>query len=143
MPPVQIGEVMRGAAIGIIKASKSDTFPVGSYATGTVGWTEFAVVNEKDLQKTDIPKNGKVTDALGVLGKRVLLDLATYPRRTCAEIDTRHDWPNGLLRPPRHRKSQSRGLRGRFRRSRRNWFRGRTDRKVERCHCARHRWQRR
>ncbi|KAG6993956.1 hypothetical protein G7Y79_00049g085160 [Physcia stellaris] len=55
-------------AIGVIKASKSDAFPVGSYATGTVGWTELAVVKSKHLEKFDIPKNGKVTDALGVLG---------------------------------------------------------------------------
>ncbi|KAL8731720.1 MAG: hypothetical protein Q9181_004201 [Wetmoreana brouardii] len=68
VPPVQVGEIMRGAAIGIIKASRSDAFPVGSYATGTVGWTELAVVNEKALQRVDVPKNGKVTDALGVLG---------------------------------------------------------------------------
>ena len=60
---------MRGAAIGVIKASKSDAFPVGSYATGTVGWTELAVVKGKHLEKVDIPKNGRVTDALGVLGK--------------------------------------------------------------------------
>ncbi|KAL8705962.1 MAG: hypothetical protein Q9201_000956 [Fulgogasparrea decipioides] len=59
---------MRGAAIGLIQASKSDAFPVGSYTTGTVGWTELAVVNEKALQRIDVPKNGKVTDALGVLG---------------------------------------------------------------------------
>ena len=71
VPPVQIGEVMRGAAIGVIKASKSDAFPVGSYASGTVGWTELAVVKTKDLQKVDVPSNGKTTDALGVLGKHV------------------------------------------------------------------------
>ncbi|KAL8627864.1 hypothetical protein Q9189_006429 [Teloschistes chrysophthalmus] len=68
IPPVKIGEVMRGVAIGIIKASKSISFPVGSYANGRVGWTEYAVANEKDLEKTDVPSNGKVTDALGVLG---------------------------------------------------------------------------
>ena len=60
---------MRGVAIGIVKASKSDSFPVGSYATGPVGWTELAVVHAKDLQRVDVPKNGTVTDALGVLGK--------------------------------------------------------------------------
>lgn len=69
VPPVQIGEVMRGAAIGVIKASKSDAFPVGSYASGTIGWTELAVVKSKHLEKVDIPENGKITDALGVLGK--------------------------------------------------------------------------
>ena len=59
---------MRGAAVGVIKASKSKTFPVGSYATASAGWTEFAVLNEKDLSPMDIPANGKVTDSLGVLG---------------------------------------------------------------------------
>ncbi|KAL8991095.1 MAG: hypothetical protein Q9177_000406 [Variospora cf. flavescens] len=68
IPPVQIGEVMRGIAVGIVKASKSDAFPVGSYAIGTVGWTEFAIMNSKQLEKVDIPHNGKITDALGVLG---------------------------------------------------------------------------
>ncbi|KAI4129578.1 MAG: hypothetical protein LQ338_002152 [Usnochroma carphineum] len=68
VPPVKIGEIMRGVAIGIVKASNSNAFPVGSYATGTVGWTELAVVNGKHLEKVDIPKNGRVTDALGVLG---------------------------------------------------------------------------
>ena len=59
---------MRGACIGIIKASKSPAFPTGSYAMGTVGWTEYAIVHSKTLQKVDIPKNGKLTDCLGVLG---------------------------------------------------------------------------
>ena len=59
---------MRGAAVGVIKASKSKTFLVGSYATASAGWTEFAVLNEKDLSPMDIPANGKVTDSLGVLG---------------------------------------------------------------------------
>ncbi|KAL8958438.1 MAG: hypothetical protein Q9193_004508, partial [Seirophora villosa] len=68
IPPVQIGDVMRGAAVGVVKASKSDAFPVGSYATGTVGWTELAVMPSKQLEKVDIPRNGKITDALGVLG---------------------------------------------------------------------------
>jgi NADPH-dependent curcumin reductase CurA len=60
---------MRGQAIGTIRASKSSSFPVGSYALGIVGWTEYAVVKAKHLEKIEIPRNGKVTDALGVLGK--------------------------------------------------------------------------
>ncbi|KAL9010533.1 MAG: hypothetical protein Q9180_009286 [Flavoplaca navasiana] len=59
---------MRGACIGIIKASKSPFLPTGSYATGTVGWTEYAIVHSKALQKIEIPENGRLTDALGVLG---------------------------------------------------------------------------
>jgi len=68
VPPVQIGEVMRGMAVGVVTASKSAKFPVGSTATGAVGWTEVAVVKEKALQKIEVPRNGKLTDALGVLG---------------------------------------------------------------------------
>ncbi|KAL8821184.1 MAG: hypothetical protein Q9223_000746, partial [Gallowayella weberi] len=68
VPPVQIDEVMRGACIGIVKASKSSSFPTGSYATGTVGWTEYAIIDAKHLQKLDLPKDAKLTDALGVLG---------------------------------------------------------------------------
>ncbi|KAI5207155.1 NAD(P)-binding protein [Aureobasidium subglaciale] len=68
VPPVQIGEIMRGVAIGTIEASKSDKFPVGTLATGFVGWTELAVVEEKALERVDLPSNGRTTDALGVLG---------------------------------------------------------------------------
>jgi NADPH-dependent curcumin reductase CurA len=70
VPPVQIGEIMRGSVIGIITASKSSKFPVGSYALGTaLGWTEYAVAKAKQLEKIDVPSNGKLTDSLGVLGK--------------------------------------------------------------------------
>jgi NADPH-dependent curcumin reductase CurA len=68
IPPVQIGEVMRGAAIGQVLESKSSKFPAGTYATASVGWTELAVVKEKNLERVDVPDGGKVTDALGVLG---------------------------------------------------------------------------
>lgn len=68
VPPVQIGELMRGAAIGLVTASKSSSFPVGTYAYGSVGWTEFAVVKEKALQKLDLPNGAVPTDALSVLG---------------------------------------------------------------------------
>jgi NADPH-dependent curcumin reductase CurA len=70
VPPVQIDEIMRGAAIGVITASKSSKFPVGSYAIANIGWTELAVAKDKHLEKIEVPSNGKVTDALGVLGKK-------------------------------------------------------------------------
>jgi NADPH-dependent curcumin reductase CurA len=59
---------MRGAVIGQVLASKSKVFPVGSYAQGTVGWTELAIISEKNLEKIEVPPNGQLTDALGVLG---------------------------------------------------------------------------
>ena len=69
IPPVQIGELMRGSVIGVVKASKSSSFPVGSHAIGSIGWTELAITKDKNLEKIEVPRNGKVTDALGVLGR--------------------------------------------------------------------------
>ncbi|KAF2133052.1 NADP-dependent leukotriene B4 12-hydroxydehydrogenase [Dothidotthia symphoricarpi CBS 119687] len=68
VPPVEIGAVMRGNGIGIIIASKSSKFPVGSYALGMCGWSEYAVLQEKFLESLDLPSGAVPTDALGVLG---------------------------------------------------------------------------
>lgn len=54
--------------MGIVEASASEIFPVGTHVVGTTGWTELAVVKSKHLEQIDIPSNGKTTDALGVLG---------------------------------------------------------------------------
>lgn len=72
IPPVQIGEVMRGAGIGIIKASRSQKFPVGTYASGLCGWTEYVVLKEKDLEVLELPEGAVPTDSLGVLGMTAL-----------------------------------------------------------------------
>ncbi|KIV93040.1 hypothetical protein PV10_04285 [Exophiala mesophila] len=72
VPPVQIGEVMRGHVIGTIIASKDPKFPVGSHATAMAGWSEFAVITTSDktqsLEKIQVPKGGQLTDGLAVLG---------------------------------------------------------------------------
>ena len=68
MPPVQIGAIMRGSAICRVLSSKSASFKAGDFATGGTGWTEIAIIPAKELIKLDIPPNGRVTDALGVLG---------------------------------------------------------------------------
>jgi len=66
--PVEIGAVMRGNGIGLVIASKSQKFPVGSYALGMCGWSEYAVLKEKHLEPLDLPAGAVPTDALGVLG---------------------------------------------------------------------------
>ncbi|KAJ4666466.1 hypothetical protein HRR95_008289 [Exophiala dermatitidis] len=69
VPPVKIGEVMRGQAVGTVVASKDPKFPVGSFALGMVGWTELKVCNAaKELQKVELPRGARITDTLGVLG---------------------------------------------------------------------------
>ena len=68
VPPVQINEVMRGAVVARVLDSKSPNFSPGDVVTAECGWTELAVVSGKQLSKVNIPANGQVTDALGVLG---------------------------------------------------------------------------
>ncbi|KAH8593817.1 hypothetical protein B0O99DRAFT_546405 [Bisporella sp. PMI_857] len=68
VPPVQIGEVMRGFVIAKVLASKSSKVVPGDYVTCSSGWREVAIVPSAELNKVNIPSNGKVTDALGVLG---------------------------------------------------------------------------
>ncbi|KAI1173420.1 hypothetical protein F4777DRAFT_557999 [Nemania sp. FL0916] len=66
--PVAIGEKMRGGNICRVLASKNPSAKEGDIVTATVGWTEVAVAGPNEFQKLEVPKGGKVTDLLGVLG---------------------------------------------------------------------------
>lgn len=68
LPPVKIGAVMRGSGIGMIVASRSKKFPVGTYASGMCGWSEYAVLKEQDVELLDLPNGAVPTDSLGALG---------------------------------------------------------------------------
>ncbi|KAB5536198.1 hypothetical protein GE09DRAFT_343212 [Coniochaeta sp. 2T2.1] len=69
VPPVQIGEVMRGGTIARVLASTSANFKEGDLVTafGNV-WTEILVSSAEQVQLVNLPKGAKVTDGLGVLG---------------------------------------------------------------------------
>ncbi|KAJ7637749.1 alcohol dehydrogenase [Mycena polygramma] len=56
LPPVQIGETMRAMGLGVvIKAGPQSIHPVGQLVTGAFGWTEFAVMKDKYVDKvTDV-----------------------------------------------------------------------------------------
>ena len=131
---------MRGAAIGVIKVSKSDDFPIGSYATGAAGWAELAVMKSKELERVDIPKNGRITDTLGVLGETSPLQ-SSYSMRSLLN-SLRYNRPDGLLRPSRRRQSQSWRLCGGFWCGWRDWLSCGTNCKIERRQSTRHRGQR-
>jgi NADPH-dependent curcumin reductase CurA len=61
---------MRGGVIGKIVVSKSAKYPKETYVYAPSGWTELAVFDDgnKDIIKVELPKEGRLTDALGVLG---------------------------------------------------------------------------
>ncbi|RAO77106.1 NADP-dependent oxidoreductase [Dyella jiangningensis] len=46
MPPVAIGEVMRGIGIGRVVASKARHYAVGDLVQGLVGWQDYALLDE-------------------------------------------------------------------------------------------------
>src|SRR5512132_4723872 len=63
-PPVQIGEVMGGGAVGRVTASKNPQFAAGDYVEGLFGWQQYAVSNGKGVRKLD-PALSHVSTALG------------------------------------------------------------------------------
>ncbi|NOK60935.1 MAG: NADP-dependent oxidoreductase [Chloroflexi bacterium AL-W] len=68
LPPVQIGEVMRGGTIGVVEASRNAQYPEGSIVQGMIGWQEYAVTNGEGLTiLPDLP--GMPLDAhMGLFG---------------------------------------------------------------------------
>lgn len=69
IPPVKIGEVMRGQGVGVVIASRSDKFKEGDWVSAMCGWSEFAVLPERDVELCESGPGAKMTDALGVLGE--------------------------------------------------------------------------
>jgi NADPH-dependent curcumin reductase CurA len=66
-PPVQIGEVMGGGAVGKVVDSKNLQFAAGDFVEGLFGWQQYAVSNGKGVRKLD-PALAPVSAALGILG---------------------------------------------------------------------------
>ncbi|KAH8903336.1 zinc-binding dehydrogenase [Coniochaeta sp. PMI_546] len=69
VPPVQIGEVMRGGTVARVLASTSSNFKEGDLVTtfGNV-WTEVLILPAQQATLVQLPPNAKITDAMGVLG---------------------------------------------------------------------------
>jgi NADPH-dependent curcumin reductase CurA len=50
LPPVQIGEVMRGIAVGVVEESLNDALPAGAHVTGLLGWQDYAITDGAGLR---------------------------------------------------------------------------------------------
>lgn len=66
MPPVQIGEVMRGVNIGVVKTSNNPNFQAGDLVSGLLGWQDYAIAE------------GHSNIALNKLPKRLQCPLSAY-----------------------------------------------------------------
>jgi NADPH-dependent curcumin reductase CurA len=69
LPPVGIGEVMRGGGLGEVIASKNPNYPVGQIVQGLVGWQEYAIVSDAmPLFPVDVAEGVSPTAYMGALG---------------------------------------------------------------------------
>ncbi len=66
LPPVPLGDVMRGMGMGIVEASRNPRVPVGALVTGLTGWQTHARVPGDSLQRLD-PNLFSAEDYLGVI----------------------------------------------------------------------------
>ncbi|WP_137936982.1 NADP-dependent oxidoreductase [Chitinivorax sp. B] len=51
VPPVQIGEIMRGLAVGMVESSRHPKFEKGDTVQGLFGWQEYLVSNGEGVTK--------------------------------------------------------------------------------------------
>ncbi|MEM9490557.1 MAG: NADP-dependent oxidoreductase, partial [Myxococcota bacterium] len=51
LPPVAIGDVMRGGAIGVVEESRHDGFKAGDKVSGMLGWQRYAVSDGNGVSK--------------------------------------------------------------------------------------------
>jgi len=66
VPPIGIGEVMRGLTVGEVVESRHPDLKPGDVVSGVLGWQRYAVARAKDLNH--IPPGIAPTVALGPLG---------------------------------------------------------------------------
>jgi len=69
LPPVGLGEVMRGLTLGVVEQSKSERFKAGDIVIPlSGGWADYAVVHEQGLRPVHRAPGMPLTANLSVLG---------------------------------------------------------------------------
>ena len=69
LPPVQIGETMRGGGIGVVEQSRSDRFRQGDVVNpGLSGWSTHAVAHESTVNAVPVIPGVPLTAYMSVLG---------------------------------------------------------------------------
>jgi NADPH-dependent curcumin reductase len=69
IPPVEIGEVMRGACVAEVLESRHDGYEAGERVLGTFGWQDYAVTDGGGaIPVNKVPEGVPPTMPLGVLG---------------------------------------------------------------------------
>jgi NADPH-dependent curcumin reductase len=66
LPPVAIGEVMRGFCIGVVERSHNAKFPEGTLVQGFLGWQDYAISDGTDLNQFQKDPSVPLTAYLGL-----------------------------------------------------------------------------
>ena len=78
MPPVQLGDVMRGGTLGVVEQSNNPDYKVGDVVNGLAGWQEYAVADAAQKMAkgpAPLPAYMSVLGATGATAYFGLLDL--------------------------------------------------------------------
>jgi len=67
VPPFKLNQVLSGGVVGEVIESKSNNFIAGDFVVGNLGWQDYSIADEKEVQKIN-PEIAPVSTALGVLG---------------------------------------------------------------------------
>jgi NADPH-dependent curcumin reductase CurA len=72
MPPVELGEVVRGSGVGRVVRSRSGRIAEGDLVATLTGWQEWAVVADDPMLTTPLGPDADPLAALGVFGSNGL-----------------------------------------------------------------------
>ena len=68
LPPIKIGEVMRGFTLGVVEESRNASFTTGGIVQGLLGWQSYVVSDGTDVEKIEHDNRIPLTAHLGLLG---------------------------------------------------------------------------
>jgi len=77
MPPVGIGEVMRGGGVGVVVKSNSARYKEGDHVSGLTGWQDYCIADEGLRAMSVLPK-GLPVDLPVMLGACGMTGLTAY-----------------------------------------------------------------
>ena len=66
-PPVGLGEVMVGGAVGEVMVSRAEGYAAGDIVEGSLGWQAYACAKPAEVRRVD-PALAPISTAVGVLG---------------------------------------------------------------------------
>jgi len=78
MPPVQIGEVMRGLGLGRVMESKNASYKVGDLVSGLIGWQEYSLVSKDTKFPMSVLPQGLPIPLTAMLGPVGMTGLTAY-----------------------------------------------------------------